>query len=114
MTSQGDREMRWGAREAAARFPTTRWSLVARAGESGDAAEAARREALGVILGRYLPALRAHLLARRVPAGWVDDLLQGFIADKVIEYNLLGYADRGRGKFRTFLLTALDRFAANR
>ena len=67
-----------------------------------------------MILRRYLPAMRAHLLARHIDADRVDDVLQGFVADNVIEYNLLGYADRARGKFRTFLLTALERFAANR
>ncbi len=39
------------------RFPTTAWSLVARAGKE-DARQ--RREALGQLLVRYLPALQAH------------------------------------------------------
>jgi hypothetical protein len=47
------------------RFPTTHWSLVARAGQDGGDA---RREALDQLLRRYLPALRAHLIfGRRMP-----------------------------------------------
>ena len=106
-------------------FPTTRWSLVARAGQAGASGEGgdarpgaaaddrARREALGHVLTLYLPALRAHLLAKRVPPDRVDDLLQGFVAAKVIERNLLGAADRARGRFRAFLVTALNHFVAN-
>ena len=39
-----------------------------------------------------------------------DDLLQGFLADKVLEQRLIGHADPTRGRFRTFLLAALDRY----
>ncbi|HEY1338730.1 MAG TPA: hypothetical protein VGF59_14540 [Bryobacteraceae bacterium] len=92
----------------AARFPSTQWSLVGRAGRVSDEH---RRESLGVLLRRYLPALRAHmLLAKRIPADRVDDLLQGFVADKIIEQNLLAAADQRRGRFRSFLLAALDHF----
>ena len=42
-----------------------------------------------------------------------DDLLQDFIAGKVLVDQLIPRADRQRGRFRTFLLTALDRFVAN-
>jgi DNA-directed RNA polymerase specialized sigma24 family protein len=103
------------------RFPTTRWSLVGRAGgggghggENGAACEEeARRQALTAILLRYLPALRAHLLAKSILPDRADDLLQAFIADKVIERNLLARADRERGRFRWFLTAALNNFCAN-
>jgi RNA polymerase sigma-70 factor (ECF subfamily) len=105
------------------RFPTTRWSLIALAGGmAGSGAEGpdedvdnegARRHALGVILRRYLPALRAHLLAKHIPADRADDLLQAFVADKVIERNLLARADRARGRFRWFLAAALNNYCAN-
>src|SRR4051812_29315705 len=103
------------------RFPTTRWSLVARAcggagsdGLDGLAADdEARREALATILHRYLPALRAHLLAKSIPPDRADDLLQAFVADKVIERNLLARADRARGRFRGFLAAALNNYCAN-
>ena len=88
-------------------FPTTQWSLVLCAGH---ATEVQRREALDALLRRYLPALRAHLLIRRVaPADQVDDLLQGFIADKVVGRDLIAQVRREKGKFRTFVAVALDR-----
>ena len=43
-----------------------------------------------------------------------DDLLQEFVASKILEKDLIAHARRDAGKFRTFMLTALDRFALNR
>jgi RNA polymerase sigma-70 factor (ECF subfamily) len=94
------------------RFPTTHWSLVARAGQ--DATEP-KRQALGELLVRYLPALRAHLVyGKRLAPEDADDLLQEFVAAKILEKELIGRADAQLGKFRTFLLTALDRFLIDR
>ena len=60
---------------------------------------------------QYLPALKAHLLFKRtVPRDRVEDILQGFVVDKVVEHHLLSRATRKKGKFRTFLLTVLDRY----
>jgi hypothetical protein len=91
-------------------FPATRWSLVARVGAPNQDGH----EALSELLRSYLPALRAHLVYRkRLPPDEAEDLLQEFVAHKVLQKNLLAQADRELGKFRTFLLTALDRFLAN-
>lgn len=93
------------------RFPTTHWSLVARAGQTTSDSQ---REALGELVRRYVPALRAHLtLRKRIRPQDADDLVQAFLAAKVVEQKLVGRADREIGKFRTFLLTALDRFVVN-
>jgi len=93
-------------------FPATRWSLVERAG-CGD--EQSVRQALGTLLQRYLPALRIHLVARRrIQPDDADELLQDFIAAKVLERNLVALADQSRGKFRTFLLTALNRYVIDK
>jgi RNA polymerase sigma-70 factor (ECF subfamily) len=98
------------------RFPTTRWSLVGRAAPPNPSANPAQlaaddRAALGELICLYLPALRAHLTGPlRVDRHRADDLIQGFLADKVLEQNLIALADPHRGKFRTFLLTALERF----
>src|SRR5947208_3626715 len=90
-------------------FPATQWSLVDRARQQDTGA---RDDALAKLLERYLPALRAHLtLEKRIrPPERADDLLQGFVADKIIEQRLLDHADEGRGKFRSFLLVTLNNY----
>jgi len=94
------------------RFPTTRWSLLELI-RRRDAQ--AVRNALGELLTRYLPALEAHLTRTRgLAPEAAEDLLQEFVADKILEKDLIARADRQLGKFRTFLLTALDRFFLNR
>lgn len=96
------------APEGLGRFPATRWTLVARAGGNDPSRQLG---ALEELLRRYLPALQAHLvLQKHLPPEQADDLLQSFIADKIIQGQLLEQADPQRGKFRTVLLTALDRY----
>jgi DNA-directed RNA polymerase specialized sigma24 family protein len=88
-------------------FPTTQWSMVCRAGMS----DSVRRRVLAALITAYLPALRSFLLARhRLPPDRADDMLQGFVADKVLAQDLVRRADRQRGQFRTFLMAALERF----
>ena len=94
-----------------AEFRTTIWTLVRRAGEEGSQGS---REALAQLLVRYLPALRAHLLhTHTLPESQVDDLLQSFVSDKILQSDLLAKADQRRGKFRTLLLTALHRYVVD-
>jgi hypothetical protein len=92
-------------------FPSTHWSLIRRAAaESG----VRPRKALGELLLLYLPALRAHLVFKRsVPPGEIDDFLHGFIVDKFLQHRLLAHAQEQKGKFRTLLLTALDRYVTS-
>lgn len=87
-------------------FPTTQWTGVRHAGQSG--------AALAQLLPRYLRPLRTYLLLqRKFSPDKADDLLQGFLAEKVLERNLVEHADRERGRFRTFLLVALNRYISN-
>jgi len=86
-------------------FPTTHWSQIGRAGQADTEA---RRQALGDILSRYFPALRTYLiLEMNIPCGGTDDLLQGFVASKVLGQQLVEHAKRGRGRFRTWVIAAL-------
>jgi DNA-directed RNA polymerase specialized sigma24 family protein len=89
-------------------FPSTQWSLVDRAA----AADAGvRKGALGDLLQRYLPALRAHLVVRkRIDQERADDLLQGFIASKVLEQGLIARANPEKGRFRALLVTSLNNY----
>src|SRR5262245_32491847 len=91
-----------------ARFATTHWYLV------GAAEPEARRDAAGEPPTRYLPALRAHVVRRKgVRPAEADDLLQGFVSQKVLEQEILMRVVPGDGKFRTWLLAALDRYAVS-
>jgi RNA polymerase sigma-70 factor (ECF subfamily) len=89
-------------------LPPTDWSLVAQAGLPD---EQTGLESLNELVSRYRPALKAHLvLKKNFPPAQADDLIQGFLSAKVLEGGLVSHADPKRGKFRTILLTALDRY----
>jgi hypothetical protein len=93
-------------------FPNTHWSLVRRAGLPD---ETARREALKTLLERYLPALRSFLRGvHRMPDDDTEELLQAFIAERILEHGLISQADESKGRFRTLLLTSLRNFAVSR
>jgi len=69
------------------------------------------RAALDDIFLTYRPAILAYLVrARGLAPDVAEDLVQQFFADKLIEQDLLAVVDRRKGKFRTFLLRALDRY----
>jgi DNA-directed RNA polymerase specialized sigma24 family protein len=89
-------------------FPVTEWGLVSVAGGE----ESAERQiALDTILVRYLPVLQAFVTARfRVPLERVEDWLQAFILEKVLERDLLAQARPDRGKFRSFLVKSLHNY----
>ena len=89
-------------------FETTHWSLVVQA---RDGSPSIRRETVGELLTRYLPPLRTHLLVRRrLSQDEVDDLLQDFVTERILERDLLSHVDRAKGKFRSFLLSSLDNY----
>jgi len=91
------------------RFPTTHWSVVQTANNNSDGPG---HRALEELLKQYLPALKVHLcIARKIASDEADELLQGFIVCKVLEQELLGRVNPQRGRFRTFLLNVLDRYA---
>lgn len=93
------------------KFPTTHWTLVA---EAGRGTGEAKRQAMAELIEAYGPALRSYLTqTRRVDADRADDLLQGFLTDKVLEDDLIRRAEQGRGRFRSFLVSSLDRFVLN-
>jgi hypothetical protein len=92
-------------------FPSTQWSLVERL-RNGN--EAVRRAAMEELLRKYLPPLKSHLvLEKRINPEQVDDLLQSFVSQQLLERDLVQKADPARGRFRTYLATTLDRFVVN-
>ena len=93
------------------RFPTTRWSLVDLAAVGRDTTG---RNALDELLTRYWPALKTHLVVKkRIDSNEAEDLVQGFIENKILERDLISTAESGRGRFRSLLATALDNYVAN-
>jgi RNA polymerase sigma factor (sigma-70 family) len=97
------------SRPGAPVFVTTHWSIV-RSARGPDTPEA--RQALEALCRTYWYPLYAY--ARRAGQSPADaeDLTQGFFA-RLLEKDYLKAAAREKGKFRTFLLTALKRFMAN-
>ncbi len=85
-------------------FAATRWTLVFRAAPGGGA-EA--QDALGELYGVYWPPLYAYL--RRTGSSPEDaaDLVQELFADLVSKGGF-GAADPRRGRFRSYLLGALN------
>jgi len=90
----------------ARRFATTRWSIVLAAGER-DAGEAA--PALATLCEIYWYPVYAFIRRRGMSPADAQDATQGFFA-ALLEQDYVSSADRERGRFRTFLLTAVSRF----
>lgn len=86
-------------------FHTTRWSLVVAAG--AEPSEDARR-ALATLCRQYWYPLYAFTRRQGTPEHEAQDQTQDFFAT-LLEKGYLGAADRERGRFRTFLLTAFRR-----
>jgi RNA polymerase sigma-70 factor (ECF subfamily) len=90
-------------------FATTHWSAVVQAGRP-DSPETAR--ALAELCRVYWYPLYAYVRRQGFDVPTAQDLTQDFFA-KMLEKNYVGIADRKRGKFRWFLLTAFKCFLAN-
>jgi hypothetical protein len=95
-------------KQTGALFPTTQWSEIVR---TSDADPAVRQAALTSLLNVYVPALAVYVRwHRRLSLDRLDDLLQGFVCDKVVADELFSYADPARGRFRLFVLKSLERY----
>jgi RNA polymerase sigma-70 factor (ECF subfamily) len=90
-------------------FVTTRWSVVAAAqGETSQDAAAALEQLCGAY---WFPLYAFARRQGRTPHD-AQDLTQSFFA-RLLEKDYLHAADRGKGRFRSFLLVAFKRFLAN-
>ncbi len=87
-------------------FATTRWSLVAAAGPGESSA------ALEELCRLYWFPIYAVIRKSGKSGEDAKDLTQGFF-EMLLERRTLDLADDSRGRFRSFLLTALKRFLAN-
>ena len=92
-----------------ARFLTTHWSVVIRAGQ--DPSEASR-QALADVCRTYWYPLYAFVRRQGHGPQEAEDLTQEFFA-RLLEKNYVADADQQKGRFRTFLIIALKHFLAN-
>lgn len=88
-------------------FTATHWTQVAQAAEQDGSARA--RQALELLCARYWPAIYGFLRRKNHGPEDAADLAQGFFAS-LLEENAFARADRTKGRFRNFLLGALQRF----
>ncbi len=91
-------------------FRTTHWTEIFDA-RSDD--EPRRHAALEELLGRYWRPVYCYLRSKGHDGEAAKDLTQGFFHEVVLGRGLIQQANRARGRFRTFLLTALDRYATS-
>ena len=88
-----------------ARFGTTQWSAVLRAGQGAD-------EALLKLCQIYWPPLYAYIRRRGHPVHEAQDLTQAFFAHLLANQALRAVAP-AKGRFRSFLLVSLKHFLDN-
>jgi len=90
-------------------FNTTHWSIVesARKGEAEPAAQA-----LAQLCSCYWYPLYSFVRRRGLNHHDAEDLTQSFF-HRLLDRNFLQAVDYRKGRFRTFLLMALERFMAN-
>jgi len=91
-------------------FPETKWTMLAQATLHGDAAG---RAALEELCRRYWPAVRDFLTGRGYAPEEAEDVTQEFFAG-LMQSGGWHAADQARGKFRSFLLGALERTLTQR
>jgi RNA polymerase sigma factor (sigma-70 family) len=97
------------SRHGRAQFATTHWSAVVSAGRA-DSPQSA--EALTQLCQAYWFPLYAYVRRRGNAPEDAQDLTQAFF-ERLIEKNWLADIEPTGGRFRSFLLTAMNRFLAN-
>jgi len=96
-----------GSNEA---FERTRWTDIFSARTSDPDK---RRAAVAKVAQRYWRPVYAYLRRKGMDNEQAKDLTQEFFAEVVLDRGLIQRADRDKGRFRTLLLTALDRFVTS-
>ncbi len=90
-------------------FAVTRWSVVLAAGQSQSPQA---REALEKLCTVYWQPIYAFVRRHGHSPADAQDLTQEFFS-RLLQKNFFGGADPGKGKFRSFLLSALKHFLAH-
>lgn len=89
------------------RFHTTHWSIIV-AARTEDEYE--RRAIINDLMAKYWKPVYCYLRRHGHRDDVARDLTQGFFCDIVLDRELIQRADQAKGRFRTLLLTALERY----
>jgi hypothetical protein len=90
-------------------FLTTEWTVIDHI-RSGDKSSSA--VLMNDLLKKYWKPAYCYLRRKGFDNDRAKDLTQGFFQEIVLERALIEQADKARGRFRTFLLTALQQYMA--
>jgi hypothetical protein len=88
-------------------FQTTHWSEIFDAKTTD---EIRRNAIIDALLRRYWKPVYCYIRRKGYDNEPAKDLTQGFFHEVVLNSNLIRQADQTKGRFRTFLLTALDHY----
>jgi len=90
-------------------FLTTHWTLIEaiKSGEDKD------RALIGLLLERYWKPVYCYLRRKGYDNEAAKDLTQGFLHEVVLNRGLVQKAEQSRGRFRSLLLVALNRYVIN-
>ncbi len=99
----GDRTDIGGERET---FLTTHWSMIKGIKEQEDK----DRALIGLLLGRYWKPVYCCIRRKGYSNEQAKDLTQGFFYEVVLNRRLVERADASKGRFRSFLLHALNQY----
>jgi DNA-directed RNA polymerase specialized sigma24 family protein len=90
-------------------FLTTHWSLI----EEAQNNEEGNRALIGLLLDKYWKPVYCYLRRKGYDNEQAKDLTQGFFHEVVIGRGLIEKADQAKGRFRSYLLMALNRYLIN-
>ena len=88
-------------------FLTTHWSLIEKIGTTENDNN---RALIELLLKKYWKPVYCYLRRRGYSNEEAKDLTQGFFHEVVLNQNLIQKADQAKGRFRSFLLLALNRY----
>ena len=86
-------------------FPPTEWTRLLNCPQ--------RAAVLGELCERYWKPVYCYLRSIGLTNEEAKDLVQGFFTDKVLGQELIGKADREKGRFRSFLLRSVHNYAVS-
>jgi RNA polymerase sigma-70 factor (ECF subfamily) len=87
-------------------FLTTHWSLI----EGSKSDDDRSRALIGLLLDRYWKPVYFYLRRKGHNNEEAKDLTQGFFHEIVLNRDLIQRADQSKGRFRSFLLHALEQY----